>query len=662
MPPLGLCQVQEIENHISTSGCHHPPLKDLVYHGCYDGTTPLLLACKYGDLKAVEHIIESWGVDPRATAVYYMDSGGRVVTQHILGWEDGPREPQWIKIDEASPLFVAASNGHVEIVRYLLQKGANLATETICASHVLYNGLTPLDGAFYIFDDKAKTPLILRLLLEAGADPNTLSFLLKYTTDFEAATLLINHGLDLTQRDWDSAHFILHHWVSVPPGGVTEEQSLSVVKLLVDKGADLLARDNLGSTPILHSAKFLNLSILDYLLERDGVPRMDKIDALELAGARILSYSGYASLRPKAFDYWRRALQLRQLENEEGGPFIKTPLKFEHVKTVEWVTADELEDVIQHPSKHLVHSFLLQLRIATSCEPCLAVDRLLSYSSSKPYEINQPDRFAYNLDILWATMETIRPKSSELSDWTHCTTEGLVTILSFFQRYHPLLLTVDVMKISLQLISDTYDNYLAAHGSILTPNLLCNLLRFIELLVRLPHILEERITPGDRKGGTIRDILKKLIQRDRRDQYGKKLLYLACLLISSLPNDDRVETIRLLLDSGADPNAVYGADGNAPLHVLARFDGELVDAAANLLLKNGAHFDRVNKSGKTALDVWMERHEGANGWKDRPSWCRPSNPPSLMCQCARVIRANKVPYNKEPLILPVSLHPFVELH
>ena len=74
MPPLGLCQVQEIENHISTSGCHHPPLKDLVYHGCYDGTTPLLLACKYGDLKAVKHIIESWGVDPRGTAVYYMIS------------------------------------------------------------------------------------------------------------------------------------------------------------------------------------------------------------------------------------------------------------------------------------------------------------------------------------------------------------------------------------------------------------------------------------------------------------------------------------------------------------------------------------------------------------------------------------------------------------
>jgi len=167
---------------------------------------------------------------------------------------------------------------------------------------------------------------------------------------------------------------------------------------------------------------------------------MDKIDALELAGAVILGDSKYAPLHPKAFEYWRRALQLRQLETE-GGHLKKTPLKFEHVKTVEWVTTDELEDIIQHPSKYLVLSFLFQLRIAISCEPFLSVDRLLSYLSGKHLLLIQPDRFAYNLDMLWATMETIRPKSaSGLSGWTQSTTEALVTMLSFTKRDHPLLL------------------------------------------------------------------------------------------------------------------------------------------------------------------------------------------------------------------------------
>lgn len=186
---------------------------------------------------------------------------------------------------------------------------------------------------------------------------------------------------------------------SVPDGGVTEEQALSVVKLLVDKGADLLARDYLGFTPILRSAIRLNLIILDHLLEGDGVPRIDAIDVGD---------SKYASLFSKVFEYWRRALQLRQLKTEEGGALTKSPLKFEHVKTAEWVTVDELEDVIQHPSNYLVHSFLLKLRIAVSRKTWIAVHRFISQLSGKYLQLYQPDRFAHNLDMLWATMETIQ--------------------------------------------------------------------------------------------------------------------------------------------------------------------------------------------------------------------------------------------------------------
>ena len=143
---------------------------------------------------------------------------------------------------------------------------------------------------------------------------------------------------------------------------------------------------------------------------------MDKIDALELAGAVILGDSKYAPLHPKAFEYWRRALQLRQLETE-GGHLKKTPLIFEHVKTVEWVTADELEDVIQHPSKYVVQSFLVRLRIVVSRKTWIVVHKFLSVLSGENLLLNQPDRFAHNLDILWASMETIRKDSSgRLSD------------------------------------------------------------------------------------------------------------------------------------------------------------------------------------------------------------------------------------------------------
>jgi len=642
---MRLDQVKLIEDHVSSGSCQHPPLREFICHGEIAGTTPLILACRDGQLDSVKHILEVWGVDVQASAVYYYRS---------------------IKIDAATPLFVAASNGHVDIVRYLLEKGASFATKTVCASHTQNDGLTPLVGAFCrpTIDDKKEPPHILRLLLEAGADPNTLlNDGMKFTRDTEVATLLINHGLDLTVRHPTFSFAILHYWVINLADFAKEEQYLSVVKLLIDKGADPLVRDYCGFSPILSAAAFQKLSILDHILKRDGIPRTDQIDALELAGAVILGDSYYALLLgPKAFDYWRRALQLRQLETEEGGPLNKTPLKYEHVKTVEWVTADELEDVIQDPSKHLVHSFLLKLRIAKSCE--LAVNRFLYPLSGEHPLLQQPDKFAYKLDILWASMETIRQDSSgELSDRAQSTTETLVQMLSSMERDHPLLLTVETMKISLQLISDTDDK---ASSNVATSNSTLNymltLLQLFELIARLPQMLNSD-TPGEQKGGTMKENLKRLVLRKRRDDYRQTLLIIACGQVYSLPNEVRLETIRLLLDSGADPNEVYGFGGNAPLHSLAKFNGEVADAVANLLLEKGAHFDRVNKSGMTAADVWMECNEGANGWKDRPSWLRRSVPPLLMCQCARVIRFNKVPYKScPPGTLPASLYPFIELH
>jgi len=47
---MNLARVLEIESHISSSSCIHPPLKDIVLHGTLDGSTPLLVACQEGHL------------------------------------------------------------------------------------------------------------------------------------------------------------------------------------------------------------------------------------------------------------------------------------------------------------------------------------------------------------------------------------------------------------------------------------------------------------------------------------------------------------------------------------------------------------------------------------------------------------------------------------
>jgi len=681
---MGLRQVQEIENHISTSSCHHPQLKDLVCHGKIDGTTPLLLACQHGELEAVKRIVELWGVDVRDTAVYHMQIRRGWFLREYDQFRNLIRETEngaeWIKMDRGCPLFVAAYNGNVDVVRYLLKNGADFLAKTVCANNPRYDGLTPLHGAFFDLrsEDEAKATSIACLLLEAGADPSVLSsdhipIWVESTCGVEAITALINHGLDLTQRHPIFASTILHHWTHLPSEcDITEEQSMRIVKLLVEKGADLLARDCHGYSPIITAAVSGNWSVLDFFLERDEISRMDKINALELAGSVILVTSQHASQRSnKAFEYWRRALQLR-LATEGCGPIQKTPLDLKTVKAVEWVTSTQLEEVIQHPSEHLIQSFLVQFRFFVSCQTWKAFSSFASYVEQRQHQFYQLNGFDRALDMFWAMLEffnrfvfqaELEIPTSKLFTWIYHTTRELVKVLSTIRKDNPLLLTVEKMKTSLELISETDKFFMAECLGTTSKYHMILLIDLIKLLAGLPQML---IEPGGRAGAgsskspetVIKESLIDFVQRKRRDEKGRTLLHIACKTLST--SDSLVTVLRLLLDHGADPDTC-DVDGNAPLHVLAQFDGEVVDTAANLLLSKGAHFDRVNKSGLTAADVWIKRHKGSNGWSDRPSWCRPSIPPLLMCQCARVIRVNKVPY-KEPLILPVSLIPFIEFH
>jgi len=68
-----------------------------------------------------------------------------------------------------------------------------------------------------------------------------------------AVTELINNGMDLTQREPSQNRTVLHYWAGTPNYGHKSHQkdSLAVVKLLVEKGADLQALDNWSFTPLL---------------------------------------------------------------------------------------------------------------------------------------------------------------------------------------------------------------------------------------------------------------------------------------------------------------------------------------------------------------------------------------------------------------------------
>jgi len=80
-------------------------------------------------------MLEHWGADVNEAAVYYADP---------VAWS---RHLQYsINTERAIPLFVAANNGHNGIVRYLVEKGADVSVRTRSIGRNYYDGLTPLYG------------------------------------------------------------------------------------------------------------------------------------------------------------------------------------------------------------------------------------------------------------------------------------------------------------------------------------------------------------------------------------------------------------------------------------------------------------------------------------------------------------------------------------
>ena len=148
-------------------------------------------------------------------------------------------------------LYFAATNGHKDIVAYLLDMGASIdaTTDYGSALHVAAN------------DEYEE---VVRLLLDRGADPNLKNNWKKTplhnTTQNKSQTvakLLIDSGADINVKD-HKGRTPLHRCKSLP-----------VAKLLISKGADVNAVDNSGYTP-LHWAgaprEIVDRQTIEYLL------------------------------------------------------------------------------------------------------------------------------------------------------------------------------------------------------------------------------------------------------------------------------------------------------------------------------------------------------------------------------------------------------------
>jgi len=473
---------------------------------------------------------------------------------------------------------------------------------------------------------------------------------------------LINHGMDLKQRDPSSGRTVLHHWAS-PPHDFTEEDSLTIVKALIEKGADLMARDNFGFTPIMAAANSrghrLYLTLFEFILERDEITITEKIEAMELVRANILSFPGNAEHFTKTTDYWRRATHLRQTE---GSGSYQKQLAQKIIGTVEWTTLDQLEHLIQHPTEYeiKIQALLVQLRILSS-RSWEAINRFLEEyirDSDLTLLVMACQGKCHDLlNIYSAMLYTVllfKPSDKGLWRMLVGVVSSFTGTLSKFKSCNPTMVNSEMIKESLRLILAT-DRLRSTDREQETyiENLYSSAMStFLTMLLGLQEM------PDD-----IWESLLQLFGRLERNQL-EYLLLRACKDYESV---NYFFTIRLLLQLGANVGVV-DKDGNGPLHLVAQADSEQSEAAGCLLIGYGAQLFRTNNSGKTAVDLWIERNEmeddkngdeGAAESRGRPDWCRTVR--KLKCLSATCIRVYGVPFKDEPEFFKDS-HIFIKKH
>jgi len=170
----------------------------------------------------------------------------------------------------ATPLHVASLNGRLDLAQFLVEHGANTAAQD-------QDGWTPLHSA----SDRGHLDLA-RFLVEHGANAaaqdqhgSTPLHQASQRGDLDLAQLLVEHGANAAAQDKDG---------STPLHRASQRGDLDFARLLVEHGANAAAQDKDGSTPLHQASQRGDLDFARLLVEHGANGEAQDKDGLTPSG------------------------------------------------------------------------------------------------------------------------------------------------------------------------------------------------------------------------------------------------------------------------------------------------------------------------------------------------------------------------------------------
>ncbi|XP_039291555.1 protein fem-1 homolog CG6966 isoform X1 [Nilaparvata lugens] len=528
-------------------------------------------------------------------------------------------------IEGAPPLWCAAAAGHLSVVRFLVQRGANINATTRTHS-------TPLRAA--CFDGHFE---IVKFLISNGANievsnrhGHTCLMIACYKGHYKIAQYLLSLGAKVNTKSV-KGNTALHD--------CAESGSLDILKMLIRFGATIDV-DCYGMTPLLAASVTGHTDIVEYLItHEDRVTRQECIDALELLGA---TYVDKKRDMFGALELWKRAMHLR---SDERMPIAKpaqpvTVEAYEHSREIR--TLEELDDLLADPDEMRMQSLLIRERILGPAHPDTSY--YIRYRGAVYADAGKFSRcislWSYALDMQQQMLDSLNPMTqSSLFSFTELFSymmgeEGRSNARG---RRVPTVTFEDIVQVLERAVREVGAGVRAATKPGASADITQHLNRVLVIALHLACLFGRLSTPitSDQRH-LANSLIYQLVKMNVRGLNGQTPLHIACsseaTLVGRYPacSFPSVQLVKMLMAVGAEPNATDD-QGNTPLHIAARLQ-PCSTALAKALLDGGAHLDTVDQSGRTFRDYQPTIYNSV----------QPLNYLRLTCLAAQAVKRNAI--------------------